>query len=345
MAEKTEVAKVEQPGTAVAKIKLRLQYPPSLGEYAGIDIRQWQVLVDAVWPSAKTTEAVCLAIAYCRSRNLDPMKRMVHIVPVWSKTGGADGKGGEVETVWPGIAEIRTTATRTGVYAGKDACEFGPDIDREFRHEHDNKIDTAHVVFPEWARITVYKIVQGVRCAFVGPKVYWLESYATKSRWSEVPNEMWADRKSGQLEKCAEAAALRAAFPEEIGGEITAEEMHGRVVDHVPVVDRTSKPQPGTLRAAFARVEDAEIVGETTKPEKKRAKKAAKPPVNATVDNGPAEAETPLARGERLLKGLRTPAEVDDLQTAILEELTDENEAAGWRHVCAERQKALAANG
>jgi len=46
-----------------------------------------------------------------------------------------------------------------------------------------------------------------------------------------TPNAMWAKRTWGQIEKCAEAAALRAAFPEEIGGVATAEEMHGRATD------------------------------------------------------------------------------------------------------------------
>jgi hypothetical protein len=39
---------------------------------------------------------------------------------------------------------------------------------------------------------------------------------------------MWQSRPEGQLEKCAEAAALRKAFPEEIGNDLTAEEMAGR---------------------------------------------------------------------------------------------------------------------
>jgi len=39
---------------------------------------------------------------------------------------------------------------------------------------------------------------------------------------------MWAKRPRGQLEKCAEAAALRRAFPEEIGNEYAAEEVEGQ---------------------------------------------------------------------------------------------------------------------
>lgn len=212
-----------------AALTLRMPYPKSLGEYADIDQRQWSVLIDAIWPSAKTVEGVCMAISYCKARNLDPFKKVVHIVPMYSKALKA-----EIETVWPGIAEVRITATRTGSYAGKDAALFGPDVTKTFRHidDRDGKIQKEmEVTFPEWCEVTVYKIVQGVRCAFVGPKVYWEEAYATENHFSAIPNQMWADRRRGQLDKCAEAAALRAAFPEELGGEYTAEEMHGRVIE------------------------------------------------------------------------------------------------------------------
>jgi hypothetical protein len=39
---------------------------------------------------------------------------------------------------------------------------------------------------------------------------------------------MWARRPRGQLKKCAEAQALRMAFPEAVGAAPTAEEMEGR---------------------------------------------------------------------------------------------------------------------
>jgi hypothetical protein len=74
--------------------------------------------------------------------------------------------------------------------------------------------------------------------------VYWVETYATIKRGDDTPNEMWETRPRGQLEKCAEAAALRAAFPEEVGGDYIPEEVrHDR---GGPVVDEV-KPAPRKL--------------------------------------------------------------------------------------------------
>jgi len=221
----------------------RIPYHPAIGEKFGIDRSGWKVLVESTFPSAKTIEGVALAIAYCKARNLDIFKRVVHIVPIWNSKLGK-----EVETVWPGIAELRTTAHRTGQYAGKADTVFGPVITKEFSGMVGNNERKAKVAFPEWAQVTVYRIVQGVRCEFVGPKVFWLESYATMGK-SDVPNDMWQTRPFGQLDKCAEAAALRLAYPEEIGSEYIDDEVqHRKAVDNIAT--SPARTQGGTSALA-----------------------------------------------------------------------------------------------
>jgi phage recombination protein Bet len=218
---------VENSGGALVNVDARLPMP------VGVTLppEQWRVLTDAIWPSAKTPGAIKLALDYCTARRLDPFKRPVHIVPMWNSKLKC-----EVETVWPAISELQTTAARTGEWAGLDEPRWGPDIERTFtgrkkrssNNGRDEYVDVSvTLTYPEWCIVTVYRMVKGVRCAFSEP-VYWLEAYAPTNKWCDVPNEMWCKRTRGQHMKCAKAAALRAAFPEELGNTYSAEEMEGK---------------------------------------------------------------------------------------------------------------------
>lgn len=305
-------------------LRLRIPYPAAWGQRNGVDADAWRILLDSAWPSARTAEAVTLAFGYCKWRNLDPLKKMIHIVPVWDKNletvddNGRTKRGGWSEGVWPGIAEIRVTATRTGVYAGKDAMEFGPSKTRTFKGVREvwktvngnrQKAEEEHsleLTYPEWARLTVYKIVQGIVCKFVGPQVLWEEAYATESRTSEVPNEMWADRKQGQLDKCAEAAALRSAFPEELGGEHAAEEMYGRTVEGVPKRDI-----PGHVPLLTGEVRPTAVQAEEfQRKEPEKPKTDAKPADAAETPKGDPRPEPP-AEGQ-VVKQPDPPPPADD---------------------------------
>lgn len=216
----------------------RMPIAPALAKEFGISSADWRVLLDQVFPGAKTPEAIAMALSYCRSRKLDIFKRPVHIVPMYSSVLKK-----MVETVWPGIAEVRTTASRTGEYAGIDDVVFGPMVEKEFEGEKEvwengrstGRFETMRetIRFPEWASVTVYRIVGGSPRAFTA-KVYWEEAYASNGK-TGMPNAMWTKRPRGQLDKCVEAAALRKAFPEEVGNELTAEEMEGRTIDHAPL--------------------------------------------------------------------------------------------------------------
>lgn len=254
----------------------RLPYHPAIQERFGIDRSGWRALVEAVFPNATTTDSVVLALSYCKARSLDPFKRNVHIVPIWDKDRRC-----MVDTIWPGIGEIRTTAIRTGQYAGRDKTEFGPDVEM--------KVGNVQMTFPEWAQVTVYRLVNGVRVAFAGPQVYWLETYSQMKRDDASPNSMWQKRPRGQIDKCAEAAALRAAFPEEVGNELINDEIsserpsvvrqdsHRRLevdnsqasdaladrLEGVPTTTADSSPAPATPEDEFLqRIEQASTIEE-----------------------------------------------------------------------------------
>ena len=236
---------------------------PAVDAALNLSPSSWKVLTDSIFPSAKTAEGILLAVHYCLARNLDVMKRPVHVVPMYSKALGQ-----EIETVWPGIAELQTTAARTGQWAGMDPPRFGPLCERSFsgRVKRDGSWQDLElfVGFPEWCEVTVYRLVNGQRCPFTEP-VFWQEAYARLGgAYSEVPTDMWVKRPRGQLMKCAKAASLRAAFPEE--ATYTAEEMEGKVIEadtSIPVQSGAEMTAPETARRAEPAAEtDADAVAD-----------------------------------------------------------------------------------
>jgi phage recombination protein Bet len=166
--------------------------------------------------------SVKLVVNVCRAQHLDPFQKPYHIVPMNVKKAKSNDYEWR-DVVMPGVGLYRTQAARTGAFAGVDEGVFGEKVTGAWGPKG--------VAYPEWCSVTVYRIVQGERVAFSSGKVYWLESYATKSRESDTPNAMWSKRPFGQLEKCAEALALRRAFPE-VGAAPTADEMAGKVIDN-----------------------------------------------------------------------------------------------------------------
>ncbi len=206
-----------------------LPMPVEAKQLYEVSEQAWKVLTEVTFPLAKTPEAIMMALDYCRARKLDIFKKPVHIVPMWSAALGRS-----VETVWPSIMEIQTTAARTGLWAGIDRPVWGPDKTQVFSGRYKDDLEqwqetSIEVTFPEWVAVTVYRLVNGQPCAFT-EEVYWLEAYSTAGgRYSQVPSSMWIKRPKGQLAKCGKAASLRAAFPEDCG--YAAEEMEGKALE------------------------------------------------------------------------------------------------------------------
>jgi phage recombination protein Bet len=174
------------------------------------------VLQSSLYPGAQRG-SVELVIDYCRASGLDPMQKPVHIVPMWDKALKQMR-----DVIMPGIGMYRTQAARSGQYAGVSEPEFGPDVTE--------KMDGKEVTFPSWCRVTVKRILDSGHVAEFTGFERWKENYATAAKDTSAPNSMWFKRPYGQLAKCAEAQALRKAFPE-FGSQPTAEEMEGKLID------------------------------------------------------------------------------------------------------------------
>lgn len=181
-------------------------------------------LKTSLYPGASDA-SVDMVLAYCRAAGLDPMKKPVHIVPMW------DSKTREMrDVVMPGIGLYRIDAARTGEFAGMSEPEFGPMVTE--------RIGNREVTHPEWCKVTAYRQLRTGHIAEFTAVEYWIENYAIKGgkEQDQSPNAMWSKRVRGQLAKCAQAQALRMAFPEATGAGPTAEEMEGKSIhDDEPV--------------------------------------------------------------------------------------------------------------
>lgn len=176
------------------------------------------VLENSLYPGAGST-SIALVINYCRAAGLDPMQKPVHIVPIW------DSKSSRMrDVVMPGIGLYRTQAARSGEYAGVTEPEFGPDVTE--------KVGGQEITFPAWCKVTVKRRLPSGDIVEFTATERWKENYAVKGgkEKSVAPNAMWSRRPYAQIAKCAEAQALRKAFPE-FGSAATAEEMEGRAMD------------------------------------------------------------------------------------------------------------------
>lgn len=195
----------------------------------GIDDATWSTLKHSVYPGARP-ESILLVLDYCRARKLDPLKKPVHIVPMEVRDAATNSKSWR-DVVLPGIYEHRTTAQRTGEYRGHTPATWGPEIDYRGIKAFD------------WCELTVFRGPRNADHDAFPVRVYFREVVQlnnegkVNARWSRAPLQM--------LLKCTEAAALREAFPDELGGQHTAEEMDGSRADAAedePAVDAKILP-------------------------------------------------------------------------------------------------------
>lgn len=175
---------------------------------------QWHTLANSLFPGA-AQRSVLMVIDYCKARGLDPLKKPCHIVPM--KVNGS-----YVDVVMPGIYELRTTAQRTGEYMGHSKPEYGP------------LEDYKGVNAPAWCHIIIYRWHAASKTKVEFPVTVFFEE-AVGETWDKkakppgyMPNARWKKAPRQMLTKCAEAAGLREAFPDALGGEMSAEEMTGR---------------------------------------------------------------------------------------------------------------------
>lgn len=156
----------------------------------------------------------------CQRTGLDPFSKQIHLVPRWDSRLGKEVRG-----VVIGIDGLRSVAERTGAYAGNSDPYFDGEKEISWTPK-DGKKQTMTV--PSKATVTVKKVVQGVMCDFTAT-AEWDEYYP-----GEKAGIMWRKMPKNMIGKCAEAKALRKAFPAVMSGLYVAEEMHQAQVVAAP---------------------------------------------------------------------------------------------------------------
>lgn len=172
--------------------------PPSTG---GTLTPEQVALIKRTVARDTTDDELALFLHVCRRSGLDPLARHIHAVKRWN---AKDQR--EVMTIQTGIDGYRLIAARTGEHMGTEDAVF----------------DTETEAHPHKATVTVYRLCHGQRVAFTA-SARWAE-YVQTARSGE-PNATWQKMPYLMIAKCAEANALRKAFPAELSSVYTHEEM------------------------------------------------------------------------------------------------------------------------
>jgi len=173
---------------------------------AQVDLIKSQIAVGA------TDDELKLFLHVADKSGLDPLSRQIYFIK----------RSGKM-TIQTGIDGFRAVADRTGQYVGSSDPVF----------EDNGKI-------PAKATVTVNKVVGGVVGNFTAT-ARWEEYYPGKSQgfmWDKMPHTM--------LGKCAEALALRKAFPAQLSGLYTGDEMDQAGEQGIPNNTKNINPKGGS---------------------------------------------------------------------------------------------------
>lgn len=206
-------------------------------------------VITATIAKGASPEELNLFVATCKRTGLDPFLKQIYAVKRWDAK-----EQREVMAIQVGIDGLRLIAERTGKYGGQDPIEW-LDVDGVW-----SEVWTARGDFPVAARTAVYRKDWTQKA----PAVCRWDSYAQYFGKEKKLSPTWDKMPDVMLGKCAEALALRRAFPAEMSGMAAAID-----ADYDPGADAelqqasTWTPAPDAIEGSVVKHEEPQQAGET----------------------------------------------------------------------------------
>lgn len=172
-------------------------------EIVKIDFTQEQVnlIKTQIAPKANDNE-LKLFLYQAKRTGLDPLARQIYAIHRWNSSLKR-----EVMTIQTSIDGFRVIAERSGDYAGQDEPVFA----------YDEPGKLAYV------KVSVYRFRNDIRYPAAVGVAHW-EEYVQTDKEGNVTG-LWKKMPHVMLAKVAEALALRKAYPQDLSGLYTSEEM------------------------------------------------------------------------------------------------------------------------
>jgi phage recombination protein Bet len=158
-----------------------------------------------------TDNELKLFIYQAKRTGLDPLARQIYAIHRWNS---AQNK--EVMTIQTSIDGFRVVAERTGDYGGQDE----PIFDETFE---------GGIIK---CSVTIYRFRNDVRYPAAVGVAYWNEYVQTDKNGN--PSGLWKKMPHVMISKVAEAIALRKAYPQDLSGLYTGDEMEQSDSETIP---------------------------------------------------------------------------------------------------------------